>query len=73
MFSSTASLIAKFVVLRCMFANFKWVFLFLQSFEWGWSYCKSQYNATHPGNLARKNKIENDPKLLKKSERNRDD
>ena len=29
--------IAKFVVSRCVFANFEWVFLFRQSFEWGWS------------------------------------
>ena len=27
--------IAKFVVSRCEFANFEWVFLFRQSFEWG--------------------------------------
>ena len=27
--------IAKFVVSRCMFANFQWVFLFCQSFEVG--------------------------------------
>ena len=31
------TLIAKFVVSRCVFANFEWVFLFRQSFEWGWS------------------------------------
>ena len=30
-----AGLIAKFVISRCMFANFEWVFLFCQSFESG--------------------------------------
>ena len=30
-------IIPKFVVLGCGFANFEWVFLFRQSFEWGWS------------------------------------
>ena len=30
-------IIPKFVVSGCGFANFKWVFLFRQSFEWGWS------------------------------------
>ena len=38
-------IIPKFVVSRCVFANFAWVFLFRQSFEWGWSQCKSQCNA----------------------------
>ena len=28
-------IIAKFVVSRCVFTNFEWVFLFRQSFEWG--------------------------------------
>ena len=33
----------------------------------------ANHNTTHSPSLARKNKIENDPKLRKNSERNRDD
>ena len=33
--SPLGTLTAKFVVSRCEFANFEWVFLFRQSFEWG--------------------------------------
>ena len=33
----------------------------------------ANHNPTHSPSLARKNKIENDPKLLKNSEENRDD
>ena len=64
-------IIAKFVVLCCAFANFKWVFLFRQSFELGG--VNANHNSTHSLGLASKNKTENDFRLLKNSEANRDD
>ena len=69
--TNNKALVAKFLVSRCKFANFEWVFLFRQSFEWGRSY--ANHNATHSPSLARKNKTENDSRLLKNSEGNRDD
>ena len=60
--------IAKFVVSRCVFANFQWVFLFCQSFEVG-----AVLITMHSPILARKNKTENDSRLVKISEGNRDD
>ena len=65
-----SKLIAKFVVSRCPFANFVWVFLFRQSFEWGG--VNANHNATHSLSLAGKNKTENYSRLLKNSEGNRD-
>ena len=62
-------IIAKFVVSRCTFANFE--FLFRQSFEWG--RVNANHNATHSLSLAGKNKTENDSRLLKNSEGNHDD
>ena len=42
----------------CAFANFRWVFLFHQSFEWGW--VNANRNATCSPSLACKNKTEKD-------------
>ena len=46
-----AGLIAKFVISRCMFANFEWVFLFCQSFESGAVLITMQ--RTHPATKLR--------------------
>ena len=63
---------AKFIVSCRAFANFTWVFLFHQSFEWGG--VNANHNATHSLRAwPPKNKTENDTRLLKNSEGNCDD
>ena len=64
-------IIAKFIVSRCVFANFEWFFCSVNHLSGGG--VNANHNTTHSPSLARKNKIENDPKLLKSSEGNRDD
>ena len=64
-------IIAKFIVSRCVFANFEWFFCSVNHLSGGG--VNANHNTTHSPSLARKNKIENDPKLLKNSEGNRDD
>ena len=59
MFSSTASLMAKFVISRCVFANFEWVFCSINHLSGGG--VNAHHNATQLTQLSRKNKIENDP------------
>ena len=56
-----------------MFANFQWVFSSVNQLSGGG--VNANHNATHSPSLAvaGKNKIENDPKLLKNSEGNCDD
>ena len=64
----THFLIAKFVVSRCVFANFECFFCSVNHLNGG------GVNANHHSpSLACKNKIDNDPKLVKNSEGNRDD
>ena len=45
--TNNKALVAKFVVSRCKFANFEWVFLFRQSFEWGQTGVNANHNAKH--------------------------
>ena len=63
--------IAKFVVSRCVFENFNGLFCSVNHLIGGG--VNANHNATHSPSLVRKNKIENDPKLLKNSEGNRDE
>ena len=59
-------IIAKFIVLRCAFANFEWVFLFRQSFDlMSGGIVNASHNATHSLSLAGKNNTENDSRQLK--------
>ena len=67
--TNNKSLVAKFVVSRCKFANLEWAFLFRQSFEWG----RTEVNANHNAKHSPLTKTENDSRLLKNSEGNRDD
>ena len=45
--TNNKALVAKFLVSRCKFANFEWVFLFRQSFEWGRTGVNTNHNAKH--------------------------
>ena len=63
-------IIAKFIVSRCVFAKLWMSFSVPSIILVG---VNANHNATHSPSLARKNEIENDPKLLKNSEGNRDD
>ena len=63
-------IIAKFIVSRCVFAKLWMSFSVPSIILVG---VNANHNATHSPSLARKNKVENDPKLLKNSEGNRDD
>ena len=59
-------IIAKFIVLRCAFANFECVFLLRQSFDlMSGGIVNANHNATHSLSLACKNNTENDSRLLK--------
>ena len=62
---------AKFIVSRCVFANCQWFSCSVKHLSGGG--VNANHNTTHSPSLAHKNKIENDPKLLKNSEGNRDD
>ena len=63
-------IIAKFIVSRCVFSKLWMGFSVLSII---WVGVNANHNAMHSPSLAGKNKIENDPKLLKNSEGNRDD
>ena len=63
--------IAKFVVSRCAFANFEWVLFSVNHLSGGG--VNANHDATHSPSLALKNKTENDSRLFKNSEGNRDD
>ena len=62
---------AKFVVSRCGFANLEWVFCSVNHLSGGG--VNANQDATHSPSLALKNKTEDDSRLLKNSEGNRDD
>ena len=63
-------IIAKFIVSRCVFPKLWMSFSVPSIILVG---VNANHNATHSPSLARKNEIENDHKLLKNSEGNRDD
>ena len=63
--------IAKFVVSRCVLKTSNGLFCSVNHLIGGG--VNANHNATHSPSLVRKNKIENDPKLLKNSEGNRDE